>query len=240
MKKTIFYITLISLLCVLNLNGENIHFGNGQIFPGTQVEFGIRGGGDPHVQHSYKWTFGDGTPPVSGSQPSATHTYKEPGNYNVTCEKKPPGGSPTLLSTQLTVTERREVEPKGHNFKAGNPVLFESKFFVSNSLNWDFGDGSISNGQANREHTYQNAGNYTVKVKDHGGNSTSVITCIVNILPDNRSIEFQPSSPRAGQAVTFQARNFSSGNLKWEFRKMRAEVNVAQQAIVNELKHKSN
>ncbi|MCK5004291.1 MAG: PKD domain-containing protein [Candidatus Aminicenantes bacterium] len=218
MNKTLFYLTLILLLCMPYLSGENIHFGHGQIFPGTQVEFDIQGGGPPHVQHTYKWNFGDGTPPVSGTQSSVTHSYKEPGNYHVTCEKKPPGGDPTLLSTQVTVTERRTVEPKGHNFMAGNPVLFESKYFVNNTLNWDFGDGTISNGQKNREHTYQNAGNFTVKVKDYGGNSSSVITCTVNIVPDNRSVEFQPPSPRAGQIITFQARNFSTGNLKWEFK----------------------
>ena len=218
MKKTLFNLTLILLLCIPYLSGENIHFGHGQIFPGTQVEFGIQGGGPPSTQHTYKWNFGDGTPPVSGQQPSATHTYKEPGNYNVTCEKKPPGGDPTLLSTQVTVNERRTVEPKGHNFMAGNPVLFESKFFVDNTLNWDFGDGTINNGQKNREHTYQNAGNFTVKVKDYSGNSSSVITCTINITPDNRSVEFQPPSPRAGQVITFQARNFSTGNLKWEFK----------------------
>ncbi len=218
MKKTLSYLTLILLLCIPYLSSENIHVRHGQIFPGTQVEFGIEGGGHPSAHHTYKWNFGDGTPQVSGQQPSATHTYKEPGNYNVTCEKQPPGGDPTLLSTQVTVNERRTVESKGNNFMAGNPVLFESKFFVDNTLNWDFGDGTINNGQKNREHTYQNAGNFTVKVKDYSGNSSSVITCTINITPDNRSVEFQPPSPRAGQAITFQARNFSSGNLKWEFK----------------------
>lgn len=224
MKKTLFYFTLILAFCIPNLFSENINFRPGQVFPGTTVNFDIQGGGPPHAQFDYKWNFGDGTPPIQGSQASVTHTYLEPGNYNVTCEKKPPSepgqppGHAVLLSTQVNVIERRTVQAKGHAFMAGNPIAFEAKDFIDNTLRWNWGDGTTNNGPKNRSHTFSNPGNYTVTVKDRGGNSPSTITCTVNILPDNRSVSFQPSAPKAGQKVTFQAHNFSSGNLEWNFK----------------------
>ena len=101
---------------------------------------------------------------------------------------------------------------------AGNPIAFEAKDFIDNTLRWNWGDGTTNNGPKNRSHTFSNPGSYTVTVKDRGGNSHSAITCTVNILPDNRSVSFQPSTPKAGQKVTFQAHNFSSVNLEWNFK----------------------
>ena len=219
MRKNLVLIPFILTLLLSNLSSENIHAVPGQIFPGTQVTFGIQGGGPPSVAFTYKWTFGDNTPPVEGTQAQVNHTYKEPGNYTIACEKKPPNnGQPTLLNIRITVTERRTVEAKGNSFKAGNPIQFETKHFVENSLKWEFGDGTSNNGPKNRSHTYTNPGNYTIKVKDFGGNTSSVITCSVNVTPDNRTINFLPGSPKAGQEITFNAINFSSVNLKWNFR----------------------
>ncbi len=216
MKKNLIFVSLVFLLLFNQLNSENIHNQPNQVFPGTQVTFGIQGGGPPSSQFNYKWNFGDGTPPVEGAQSQANHIYKEPGNYEVTCEKTPAGGQPTLLTSIINVTERRTVEPSGSSFMAGNPVLFNTNYFVENTLNWDFGDGTVNNGQQSREHTYSNPGNYTIKVKDYAGNSSSVITCTISIAPDNRSVNYQPSSPMAGREIAFQAVNFSA-NLKWDF-----------------------
>ncbi len=217
MKKNSIFLILVLTLFITNLNAENIHAVPGQIFPGTQVTFSIQGGGPPNPQSTYKWNFGDGTPQIENTQ--VNHSFKEPGNYTITCEKGiPGGGQPTILSLRLSVSERRTVQPKGMNFTAGSPAQLEAKFFVDNTLNWEFGDGSSSNGPKNRNHTYQNPGNYTVKVKDYGGNSPSVISCTINIAPDNRSINYQPGNPRAGQVVTFQVVNFSSENLRWNFK----------------------
>lgn len=218
MKKTTFFLPLILIIFFTSLNGDNINVTPGQIYPGTQVSIGIQGGGQPNAQHNYDWNFGDGSSSVSGTQRSVTHVYKEPGNYEVTCEKTSPGGGdPRTMTANVTVTERRTVGAVGSNFMAGNQVAFETNHFVENNINWDFGDGTTNNGQKNREHTYANPGNYTIRVKDYGGSSSSVITCTITVTPDNRSINYQPSSPMAGQVVGFNAVNFSSANLKWDF-----------------------
>jgi len=218
MKKTL-ALQLILLFFFVHLSSDNINFSPGQVFPGVQVQFGIQGGGPPQAQYSYIWNFGDGTSPVSGAQATVTHTFKEPGNYNVTCIKSSGngGGSPRTITKRITVVERRTIRATGSSFMAGNPVSFQTNHFVESSLNWDFGDGSISTGPKNRDHTYSNTGNYTIKVKDYAGLSSSVISCTINVIPDNRSITNQPSSPMAGQDITFQAVNFSSANLKWDF-----------------------
>jgi len=218
-KNLIFFPFLVFLMIPVSLNGINIQANPGQVFPGTQVTFGIQGGGpSPNAQHNYKWTFGDNTPPSEGPQAGAQHIYKEPGTYTVTLEKTSPGGGNTVTATvQVIVTERREVEAKGNNYMAGNAVSFEARHFVENNLQWDFGDGTVNNGPSNRDHTYATAGNYTVNVKDYGGNSTSVISCTITVAADNRSMNYQPASPMAGREITFNAVNFSSANLKWDF-----------------------
>ncbi|MEN8222705.1 MAG: PKD domain-containing protein [Acidobacteriota bacterium] len=217
MKKNLVFLPLILLLVLTPLNSENINSSPNQVFPGTQVTFGIQGANN-QAQFNYTWNFGDGSPPVSRNQSSVNHVYKEPGSYDVSCDRTNPNGQgqPHTMTYNLTVSERRTVSPSGSSFMAGNPVMFNTNHFVENTLNWDFDDGTKNNGQKNREHTYANPGNYTIKVKDYGGNSSSVITCTITIAPDNRSINYQPSSPMAGREVTFQAVNFS-GNLKWDF-----------------------
>jgi len=211
-KKRVFFFLMI-LTLVLYSSGDQINYNPPQIHVGDNVAFSVVPI-NPSINFTFTWNFGDGTPQVVNANP--VHSFKEPGTYNVTCEKKN-GNDINNLSVSITVTDIRQVNATGSNFKVGVPVEFEAHHFGDSNLRWDFGDGIVENGPKNRTHIYSSQGNYNVKVKDYGGNSNTEIICTVNIAPDNREITFTPASPRAGQEVNFEAHNFASTNLKWEF-----------------------
>ncbi|MCP4697683.1 MAG: DUF1566 domain-containing protein [Gammaproteobacteria bacterium] len=128
----------------------------------------VSGGLAPYI---YRWDFGDGTT-VNTANPE--HTYNHADNYTVT----------------LTVTDIMEkslsgdvsinaFHPLGNGFYPFNhPIFFDTpntgfipltvQFFthISGGLapytySWDFGDGTADN-TTNPEHTYNDAGDYTV------------------------------------------------------------------------------
>jgi len=218
MKKKLTYLSLILILFFVNLKSETIKSSPNQIFPGTQVSFSLQGTAGADSGFTYKWNFGDGGPPVAGAKQTETHTYLEPGNYTITCEKHniSANNHPTTITANVVVTERRVVSPKGSTFVVGNPILFETNHFLKNTLKWDFGDGTIDNGQMNREHIFTNPGNYTVKVKDDGGRSSSVILCNITIAPDRRKIQIQPKSANVGQKVMIKLLNSTSNSVTWK------------------------
>ncbi len=218
MKKNIIFLFLILSLLFLNLNGDTINSNPRQVFPGTQVNFVLQVSPDAANNFVYKWNFGDGTPPVSGQQLTVIHTYAEPGNYSITCEKRSSSANsqPTILTANITVVERRTVSPKGKIFTVNNPVLFETNHFLSDTLKWDFGDGTVNDGQKSREHIFKNPGNYTIKVKDNGGRSPSVISCNIIIAPDRREIQVQPRSANVGQKVVIKLINSTSNSVTWK------------------------
>ncbi len=214
MKPKTFLISLfITAGLLLSSAGDKIEFNPGQIYVGDSVNFTVNPP-DSSSPFTYKWNFGDGTPRVT--QPNPSHAFKEPGNYTVQCEKKHESNV-TNITKNITVQDRREVKAKGANYKAGTPVEFEAKHFVENNIRWDFGDGPAQTGPKNSSHTFTSAGNYTVKVKDYGGNTSTEITCTVNVGADDREVTFSPANPIAGQEISFEAKHFSSSNLKWEF-----------------------
>ncbi|MBM9467339.1 fibronectin type III domain-containing protein [Nakamurella leprariae] len=67
----------------------------------TEISFDGTGSTDPDGDAlSYRWTFGDGTPTVTTTTPSTTHTYASVGAYTVTLQVTDPGG----LSSQATAS----------------------------------------------------------------------------------------------------------------------------------------
>lgn len=89
---------------------------------------------------------------------------------------------------------------------------------------WDFGDGNTATGPT-ADHTYTQAGTYTVQltVTNSSGQSatTSVVKQVQWAAPPAPTLSYLPLTPRAGQAVTFTATATDPGNLpltfSWDF-----------------------
>ncbi|MFH1283878.1 MAG: PKD domain-containing protein [bacterium] len=126
----------------------------------------------------YSWSFGDGT---TGSGATPSHTYQDPGVYNVSLTVSDGEFTSEISSTTATIQNVNE-QPTAN---AGGPYsgLEYSPVQFNGTLSsdpdgdaltytWDFGDGTIGSG-AISTHTYQNPGVYTVSLVVSDGELTS-------------------------------------------------------------------
>ncbi|MGD9345867.1 MAG: PKD domain-containing protein [Candidatus Aminicenantes bacterium] len=163
-----------------------------------------------------RWDFGDGIIINDRTPPDITHTYNQPGYYQVKAYDD--GGEVVTASVTVGVAPNPRIIFSPGDPRPGEDIDFEARFFFSNTLiRWDFGDGTIINDTSppRISHSYAVPGTYQVRAYDNGQNRvTSSIS--VNVLP-RRRITFAPPQPKAGQEVTFQAQYFSSSSIRWDF-----------------------
>jgi len=130
---------------------------------------------------SYAWTFGDGG---SGSGRTVSHTFGDPGAFNVTLTVTNDRGL-TASNTQAVTVAGGTLPTPAFTFSPTQPRINEPVFFngaastagaghTIASYRWDFGDGSTGAG-ISTSHTYAVAGNYTVSltVADEAGQSAT-------------------------------------------------------------------
>jgi gliding motility-associated-like protein len=188
-------------------NGE-IQFTDSTVIPGVQ----------PAV---WNWSFGDGG---QSSFPNPTHTYQNPGPYNVTLI------SSAQVGCEDTVTLPIVVPPIPYaNFNidtlCGLTKNFTDQSTIANpggivSWFWDFGDGSTDTIQ-NPSHTYNSPGNFNVTliITDSVGCSDTITKpAIINSIPQ---ASFITQNVCAGQNMPFQnTSNILGGGLmnhSWNF-----------------------
>lgn len=149
------------------------------------------------------WDFGDGSEIDTSSNP--THTYNEIGTYTVTLTAsngvETDSKTETIIATQKPTAEFNADPLVGY---APLSVTFTDLSYSATEWNWDFGDGTVSNGQ-NPTHTYSQAGSYTVTltaINEYGQDTQSrVIT--VNTPPPVASFTTSASSGSNPFTVTF-------------------------------------
>jgi gliding motility-associated-like protein len=144
---------------------------------------------------SFFWNFGNGTQ-VTTTTGSANATYVNSGYYTV-----------TLITTDLngckdTITKVNYIRINGPvaNFSANNTSGCKGLTVTFNDLSttdglhaitnwkWDFGDGSIQNFSGPPfQHTYPNAGTYSVKLK-----ITDATGCVDSMLIPNLIVTTDP------------------------------------------------
>ena len=208
MRKFIFPVSLVFFSSFLF--SATIQVSPGQVFVGTTVHFSLQAEGE--LVSGIRWDFGGGNVQV-GAPSAIDHVFREPGNYHLICTWE--GGGTADIS--ITVNDNRHVFIQGNRFMTGKPVKFNAENFVQNQLRWEFGDGAVENGGTNQQHVYPNPGAYTVRVFDFAGQSTTAITCSLNIEPENRSVNVLTPNPAVYQGIEFTADNFSPGQLQWDF-----------------------
>ncbi|MFA5414208.1 MAG: PKD domain-containing protein [Methanoregula sp.] len=134
----------------------------------------------------WDWTFGDGG---SSSLQNPTHTYSTAGTYTVSLTAINASSSNTLTRQDFITVTYTEIVPVA-NF-IGTPTTGTAPLTVSftdcstnypTSWNWSFGDGSSSILQ-NPNHTYSNAGTYTVSLSatNSAGSTTKTMTHYITV-----------------------------------------------------------
>ena len=160
------------------------------------------------------WNFGDGS---SGSGEIVQHTYRNPGTFPVTLTVIDSIGASN--STTQNVTVGQGALPTAVILTSPtNPVINQSVNFNAStsrpapgrtirSFEWDFGDGTTAGG-ATVQHAFTQQGTFTVilTVTDDAGRiATSSTAITVGTGNPTADFTFNPSAPRSGQQVTFDA-----------------------------------
>jgi PKD repeat protein len=142
------------------------------------------GGCSPYI---YEWDFGDGN---SGSGQNPTHQYTSEGTYTATLTVTDDTGDIDTDTASVTIDEPSiEADAGGPYYGAvDEPISFSGSVTGGESpytWHWDFGDGRSDYGK-NLEHTYYDAGTYTVTltVTDDQGSYDSDTTYAYVSGPD--------------------------------------------------------
>ncbi len=160
---------------------------------------------------SWTWEFGDGN---TSSEQNPTHQYASPGDYTVKLTVSDGSLSDTATAqTPITVNAVGPTAQFTHSPENGNPPLAVS--FTDQSQagtnpitiwSWDFGDGQTSDEQ-NPSHTYNNAGQYTVKltVSDGSLSDTATAPAPITVTAEAPVADFSanPQSGEPGDNVQF-------------------------------------
>ena len=189
--------------------GTPLHFDGSTSKPGT---------GASQIA-SYSWSFGDA---ASAAGVAPTHTYSSPGNYNVTLTVTNDRGLAASTTQVVSVvaglapTPAFVFSPSGPS--VGQTVVFNATTATAapghtlTQYNWIFGDGGTASGVV-VSHAFTAVGTYNVTlsvVDDTGQPSTTSQSVTVSAGGGNAGVAkaaftFSPSSPNAGQSVSFNA-----------------------------------
>ncbi len=152
------------------------------------------------------WDFGDGT---TDTNKITTHTYTQPGTYNLTLSTAT-GACYPFLQKQVVIHPLPTVDFTANiqtPCPAPAPVQFTNLTVNGATYTWYFGDGGSST-QVNPLHTYQNNGYYDVTLmaeSQYGCVATLVKPSYINIFDSHLSIDVSPGDGCIPVTDTFQA-----------------------------------
>lgn len=122
------------------------------------------------------WNFGDGT---TATGDVVTHTFNNIGLFNITMNALSPGGCVYQTNKNISVFGPTGSWTYDNGYICNDrPVRFEVVANNTDSLRWDFGDGTtLSTNNKVVFHTYTQPGNYLPTVQLIGG-----LTCRINLI----------------------------------------------------------
>jgi len=147
---------------------------------------------------SYSWNFSDGTLLVNLTDPIATHTYTQDGNYVVTLTVVDSDGSTDSTSQTMTVTDTAPVADFSATLMSGPEPLTVGFTDSSTSYDgiiaweWDFdNDDVVDSTEQNPTHKFPNRGTFDVMltVMDADG-SRANITKPISVLNTSPTADF--------------------------------------------------
>ncbi|MGY1595207.1 PKD domain-containing protein [Geodermatophilus sp. SYSU D00708] len=147
------------------------------------------GDGDGTVT-GYAWSFGDGS---TATGATARHTYTAAGSYTVRLTVTDDDGASSTAQQTVTVTAPPPNQPPSAAFTAtasGLAVLLDGRGSADTdgtvaSYEWAWGDGTPAGSGATAQHTYAQAGTYTVRltVTDDDGATASTTRQVTVTAP---------------------------------------------------------
>ncbi len=193
----------------LAANADGQDLGGYEIIVNEEIQlYGLATGGIK--PYTYKWDLGDGT---TSNEQNPVHVYKAEGIYTATLTVTDSIGDTASDTTEVTVYGSDEILVSidvESNGIVGNNMVFKSKVIGGTepyTYEWDFGDGTPTNEEANPIHVFENKGTYTVTltVFDSNGKSDDA-TITINIKQGkSKSAEIKQVLGGFGVKVTIVA-----------------------------------
>ena len=160
------------------------------------------------------WNFGDGG---TASGEIVQHTFRSAGVFPVTLTVIDSIGASNSTTQNVNVGQGT-LPTATFVTSPANPVIAQQVNFNASqsrpapgrtirSFEWDFGDGTTGTGQST-SHAYASTGQFTVLLTvtdDAGRTATAAQTVTVGTGNPTADFTFNPSAPRSGQLVTFDA-----------------------------------
>ncbi len=114
------------------------------------------------------WDFGNGRRDTGDV---VIHTFNTIGTYNVQMSARNPGGCTFVANKNIVINGPTGTFTYDHGFRCNaTPVRFQANIQFTDSLRWDFGDGTFLTSTSNVVfHTYLQSGVYVPKVTLIGG-----------------------------------------------------------------------
>ncbi|SFD11560.1 gliding motility-associated C-terminal domain-containing protein [Chitinophaga sp. CF118] len=183
---------------------------------------------------TWTWDFGDGSPQVTNTNDTITHTYSLSGNYTVTLIKCDPASCNGCDTARLVLRIRTD-EAKFNMTAVRQPpceslsYLFDlvsapPKPYASNSFVLDFGDNTpaVSVGPANfpYTHQFQVEGVYNVTltlVDSNYCNAPEVDTVTLRVAANVRASFVAPDSSCVPATITFENTSKGGETFTWDF-----------------------
>ena len=193
----------------------------GSNFRYTAQATDVAGARDPLT---YTWTFGDGSPEVSGiDRTNVSHIYRQQGEYTVRLTVTDDDNGTATRQFSVVVNNVAPNLQPGNDVTSpeGSAVLIRARAADPGDdtllYTWDFGDSTPEVSGVDRtevSHTYVDNGVYSVTVTvdddDEGVVSANIIATIVNVPPDIISLPSMVG--QEGQPYTYQVEAADPGD----------------------------
>ncbi len=160
---------------------------------------------------SYQWDFGDG---ITSTDKNPSHQYLDAGLYTVTLNATTRFKTHSKSKANYISVQHRKAPVADFALSQSKPYMLVPVEFQDISEPgsaaieqwiWEFGDGTLSN-QQNPTHTYENIGNYDVKltvITKHGSHSTTR-PIEVTYMPPTADFQVEATAPSVGETLTFE------------------------------------
>jgi len=162
------------------------------------------------------WDFGDGN---NGSGKSAIHGYAKPGIYTVTLTAKNAGCTDSFQIVNAIIVKDPYIDFNALRTCA-DPFTINFQNLSTNyqSLQWDFGDGTIINSDVTSHH-YSAVGDYTIRLTGSNATTGCTVTASVPVKVRQVNADFiiDNSKPCKGAPIGFTDRSTSAVSWDWVF-----------------------
>ncbi|MBT8220527.1 MAG: PKD domain-containing protein, partial [Bacteroidia bacterium] len=169
---------------------------------------------DPTVDE-WEWDFGDGG---TSSNPNPIHNYSEADSFLVTL-KAYYNGCPNdyEYTNYVNIAEPKARFAWGYQCGTTNTLNFTDLSVGSDSIWWDFGDGSPMMAATNPTHNYASEGTYTITqyVKNQTTGCIDDEVLVVNLINPIANYEFTRNAICIGDTLTLTNLSVGIANVSW-------------------------